>query len=63
MEESEEHVKKEWMKIRIQYDQAQASIGVLQGENARIKRQLEKTSKELAAFRANHADVVNEYTR
>ena len=29
MEESEEHVKKEWLKIRIQYDQAQASIGVL----------------------------------
>ena len=42
MEDSTEHATKEWLRMRIQYDQAQSALGVLQGENDRVKTKFGK---------------------
>ena len=63
MEDQAEHATKEWMKIRIQYDQAQSAIGVLQGENSRIGNKFERNARQLKDFTVNHDNVVKEYTR
>ena len=37
MENEEEHIKKEWLKMRIEFDQANSRVSVLQGENQRLR--------------------------
>ena len=63
LETAEEHQQKEWLKMRIEFDQANSRVSILQGENQRLRTKYNQIADSLKDVTQGYEDKIKEYTQ